>query len=258
MGFEIRHVDSAKGIRTHLEEDGLAIIDDVLCEDEVATLRHLLDEEIARDEAAGILFRDQDDCNERLLDVTARHKAFLDLVEHPISTEAASSWLKPRYRLSSFGANVTAPGSKPMFIHSDQIYVPSPWPVYPLSLNLIWALDDFTVERGATHFLPGSHRTTRGPDTTKVNKDTVPITCKAGSVVVMDGRVWHHTGANVTADEKRRALLLYFVNWFIIPQTDWAELIPPSARAGLSPLMLELMGFREKASMHLFEQFEGM
>jgi ectoine hydroxylase-related dioxygenase (phytanoyl-CoA dioxygenase family) len=258
MAFELKHVDSADDVRRHLQEDGVVVIDDVLDAGHVALLRGLLDREIERDIAAGALFRDQDDCNERLLDIVCRHQAFRDLVEHPLTTAIASAWLKPRYRLSSFGANVTTPGSKEMFIHADQIYVPAPWPSYPLALNLIWALDDFTLERGATHFLPGSHTSDRGPDTTRIYPGTVPILCKAGSVVAMDARVWHHTGANTTAGERRAALLLYFVNWFIIPQTHWPDLIGPELRDTLSPLMRELMGFGEKASMHIFEQFEGM
>lgn len=257
MAFELKHVESAEDVRRHLEQDGVVVIDDVLDAGQVAHLRGLLDREIERDIAAGALFRDQGDCNERLLDIVCRDKAFRDLVEHPLTTAVASSWLKPRYRLSSFGANVTTPGSKEMFIHADQIYVPAPWPSYPVALNLIWALDDFTLERGATHFLPGSHRSDRGPDTTRVYPGTEPILCKAGSVVAMDARVWHHTGANTTADERRVALLLYFVNWFILPQQDWAAMVGPELREELSPLMLELLGFRERASMHLFEQFDG-
>lgn len=256
--FAPKHVTSADDVRRHLQEDGVVIIDDVLAPGEVTRLRALLDREVESDIAAGLLFRDQDDCNERLLDIVCRDKAFRDIVEHPLSRAIASAWLKPRYRLSSFGANVTTPGSKEMFIHADQIYVPAPWPSYPLALNLIWALDDFTLERGATHFLPGSHRSDRGPDTTRIYPGTVPILCKAGSVVAMDGRVWHHTGANTTAGERRAALLLYFVNWFILPQQDWAAMISPELRDELSPHMLELLGFREKASMHLFEQFEGV
>ena len=137
MTSELKHVDCADDVRHHLQEDGAVVIDNVLDAGQVPTLRALLDEEIERDNAAGALFRDQEDCNERLLDVVCRHKAFRDLVEHPLSKAIASAWLKPRYRLSSFGANVTTPGSKTMFIHADQIYVPAPWPSYPLALNLI-------------------------------------------------------------------------------------------------------------------------
>lgn len=106
-GFALKHVTSADDVRHHLAEDGAVVIDDVLAPEQVASLRGLLDEEIRRDLAPGILFRDQGDCNERLLAIVARHKAFRDLIEHPLSTAIASAWLKPRYRLSSFGANAS-------------------------------------------------------------------------------------------------------------------------------------------------------
>jgi fumagillin biosynthesis dioxygenase len=256
MDFEIKHVDTAEDALKFLAEDGVVVIDNVLDRQAAQHLRAILDEEIERDRAAGILFHDGDDCNDRLLDITARRKEFCDLVEHPLTTAMASNWFKPDWRLSSFGANVTTPGSSSMFIHADQCYVPSPWPPYPLALNLIWALDDFTVERGATHFLPGSHRLTRGPYPGETSDQTMPLLCDAGSVIAMDGKVWHHTGVNTTKDQTRAGLLMYLVNWFILPQSDWPALFGPERRSELSPRMLELLGFGEKASMRL-EQFDG-
>jgi ectoine hydroxylase-related dioxygenase (phytanoyl-CoA dioxygenase family) len=258
MSFQVKHVDNVDDIVKYLAEDGAVVLDNVLDKSEVAHLRGLLLEEIENDRQAGVLFHDGEDSNERLLDIVNRRKEFRDLVERPLSLDIVSRWLKPRFRLSSFGANVTAPGSgsSKTFIHADQSYVPAPWPSYPLALNLIWALDDFTKELGATHILPGSHRNGRGPDTTKPCPGTVPILCDAGSLIVMDGRVWHHTGANTTADRKRAALLTYFVNWFIIPQQNWEKVLSPKVQEELSPVMRELLGFGQRASMVL-EQFEG-
>jgi ectoine hydroxylase-related dioxygenase (phytanoyl-CoA dioxygenase family) len=256
MGFEIRHAATVAEVIAYLAEDGVVVMDAVLGKAEVADLRARLFVEIEKDRLAGTLFRDGEDCNERLLDIVNRDKAFRDLVERPLSIDIVSRWLKPRFRLSSFGANVTTPGTGAMFVHADQNYVPSPWPTYPVAMNLVWALDDFTVENGATHFLPGSHRATRGPEPARAYPNTVPILCDAGSLIVMDGRVWHHTGINTTSDRKRAALLTYFVNWFIIPQSDWDKVISPQVKKQLSPLMRELLGFGERASMVL-EQFEG-
>jgi ectoine hydroxylase-related dioxygenase (phytanoyl-CoA dioxygenase family) len=256
MSFEAKHVDPVDDVIKYLAEDGVVIMDNVLDKDQIAYLGGLLRQIIEEDRRAGVLFQDEGDSNERMLDITARHKAFRDLVELPLTIDITSRWLKPKFRLSSFGANVTTPGSKRMFIHTDQLYVPAPWPPYPLALNLMWILDDYTLERGATHIMPGSHRTVRGPDITKVYEDTVPVLCDAGSLILMDGRVWHHTGPNTTADQKRAALLMYFVNWFIIPQTDWATTLSPEVRNELSPLMRELLGFGQRASMVL-EPTEG-
>lgn len=257
MTFTAREVTTPEAALAALAEDGLAVVPEVLRPVEVQRLKALLDAEIERDRAAGVLFHDGPDCNERLLDITARHPAFQALVEHPLTQAVASGWLKPDYRLSSFGANVTTPGTCSRFVHADQCYVPAPWPDYPLALNLIWVLDDYTAERGATHVLPGSHRMTRGPWPGEEVEGTQPVLCAAGSVIVMDAKVWHHTGVNSTKNDRRAALLMYLVNWFILPQSDWPSLFPPQAREALSPRMLELLGFGEKASMRL-EQFAGV
>ena len=256
MNFQVKHIDRVDAVAKCLAEDGVVVLDNALDKDQVATLRALLFEEIEKDRQAGILMHDQGDCNERLLDIVNRQKAFRDLVECPLAIDIVSRWLKPRFRLSSFGANVTTPGSQAMFVHADQSYVPAPWPDYPLALNLIWALDDFTTERGATHILPQSHRKNRGPATHGTCSGTVPMLADAGSLILMDGRVWHHTGVNSTENDKRAALLTYYVNWFIIPQSNWDRMLASEVKAELSPLMRELLGFEARASMVL-EQYDG-
>ena len=72
MAFAERHVTTAEAALEGLAEDGLAVIDNVLDAAEVARLKELLDIEIESDRAAGTLFHDGGDRNERLLDVTAR------------------------------------------------------------------------------------------------------------------------------------------------------------------------------------------
>lgn len=59
-----------------------------------------------------------------------------------------------------------------------------------------------------------------GPDLTDA-AGTVPIECSAGSIFVMDGRVWHQTGTNTTADQTRAGLFAYYVRPFIRPQWNW-------------------------------------
>ena len=57
-----------------------------------------------------------------------------------------------------FTGNVALPGSGSMRLHSDQaLAVPPPWPE-PLSMNVIWCVDDVHKANGATRYLPGSHR----------------------------------------------------------------------------------------------------
>ncbi len=87
-----------------------------------------------------------------------------------------------------------------------------------MAINVAWAVDDFSDTNGATRFVPGSHRRDHGPDSGSGSALSVAIECPAGSIFVMDGRVWHQTGLNTTAGETRAALFAYYVRPFIRPQ----------------------------------------
>ena len=61
---------------------------------------------------------------------------------------------------------------------------------------------------------------------------------------VMDGRVWHHTGDNVTASSTRGGIFA----WYTIPiyrtQENWFLSLDPLVVQQASDTMLELLGYR--------------
>ena len=79
----------------------------------------------------------------------------------------------------------------------------APWPSWPLAVNVGWAVDDFTAENGATRVVPGSLQAGRGPEWGQDYPEAIALTCPAGSIFVMDGRVWHQTGPNTTQNVQR-------------------------------------------------------
>jgi ectoine hydroxylase-related dioxygenase (phytanoyl-CoA dioxygenase family) len=138
-----------------------------------------------------------------------------------------------------------------MYMHADQGYVPAPWPPYPMATNVAWALDDFTAANGGTRFVPRSHLRDHGPEPAMDSRDTVAMECPAGSVFVMDARVWHQTGPNRTADVTRAGLFAYYVRPFIRPQWNWYQTVTPELLARLSPAMREMLGFGSNVTSSL-------
>ncbi|HVN27446.1 MAG TPA: phytanoyl-CoA dioxygenase family protein [Candidatus Binataceae bacterium] len=236
-------VNEAKAL---LDRDGICVMEGVLDAVAIARARKALYDGIARDENEGVPVRgfgfDPDARNIRVFDLIGKDPVFTELVEHPIAVEIVRHVIGAPFSLSNFSANVTAPGSGAMVMHADQGYVPAPWPPYPMAVNVAWALDDFTEANGATRFVPGSHRQDHGPDMTDTTK-TMPIECRAGSIFIMDGRVWHQTGVNTTSDQTRAGLFAYYVRPFIRPQWDWSRTITSEHLARMSPLMREMLGF---------------
>jgi ectoine hydroxylase-related dioxygenase (phytanoyl-CoA dioxygenase family) len=120
-----------------------------------------------------------------------------------------------------------------------------------MATNVAWALDDFTAANGGTRFIPRSHLRDHGPEPAADARDTVPMECPAGSIFVMDARVWHQTGPNRTADVTRAGLFAYYVRPFIRPQWNWYQTVTPELLARLSPAMREMLGFGSNVTSSL-------
>jgi ectoine hydroxylase-related dioxygenase (phytanoyl-CoA dioxygenase family) len=112
----------------------------------------------------------------------------------------------------------------------------------PLTMNVMWMLNEFTDEIGATRLVPGSHRVRREPPRQPV--DTVAGIGPAGTALVFDGRIWHGTGANTTADQYRYGVLTYFVRPFIRQQENYIISTDPDVIAGADDELAEVLGLR--------------
>jgi fumagillin biosynthesis dioxygenase len=130
-----------------------------------------------------------------------------------------------------------------MGIHNDLMAVlPEPW-LAPYGANLFICLDDMDEENGATRYLPGSHRfTTNDMASDDDLGRTLPIQAAAGSIVAMDGRLWHTSGANRSNDRPRRILIAFYIASFIRTQYNWGALLSEPAKSRLNPRLRELLG----------------
>ncbi|HKC52080.1 MAG TPA: phytanoyl-CoA dioxygenase family protein [Myxococcota bacterium] len=245
---------SADDAKRLLDAEGVCIVRDVLDRAGIERAKRALLAGIASDESSGVPVRgfpfDPDTKNVRLFDLIGKDPVFAELAEHPLALELVTHSIGTPFLLSNFSANVTAPGSAAMYMHADQGYVPAPWPPYPMATNVAWALDDFSAANGGTRFVPRSHLRDRGPDPS-VQTETVAMECPAGSIFVMDARVWHQTGPNRTADQTRAGLFGYYVRPFIRPQWNWYQTVTPELLARLSPGMREMLGFGSNVTSSL-------
>ena len=137
--------------------------------------------------------------------------------------------------VSNFTANIARPGAKSMHVHSDLgIVFPGPW-LKPWSMNVLWCLDDVHQDNGATRYLPGSHLIENAEDVPRdMLDDMLSFNAKAGSIIIMDGRLWHTSGENVTENQERAIVFGYYSAAFLRPQVNWNVLLAETTQRNLS------------------------
>lgn len=130
MASGVTAASSLDEAKTQLRENGLTLIEGVFDEAELAEIRQAFNDVLEADRAAGKRLSgfaiDRGDVNSRVVELAAKHPKFRDLAEHPVSLALVREMLGDRIQLTSFSANITAPGCNRMIMHCDQGYMPSP------------------------------------------------------------------------------------------------------------------------------------
>ncbi|MGQ0577062.1 MAG: phytanoyl-CoA dioxygenase family protein [Pseudonocardia sp.] len=221
-----------------LRTNGYCVLADVLDQESVQLLRKAIGLIARRERGEGVGWHSSG--NQKCFMLLNHGHEMLELAEHPVALGFARAQLGPDPLLSSLTANITRPGNVQQGLHADQQYVPPPW-IHVSSMNVVWALDDFCEDNGATVVVPGSHLLGRAPDADA--GPVVPITGTAGSAVVLDGRVWHGSGVNRTADETRTAVLAHYCAPWIRQQENVFRSLDPAVRIRLSSSQRALLGY---------------
>jgi len=252
--------------RADLARAGYAILTGVLTEAEAGEVRQVLIDEIAREEAidpnrVSGFYTDPDSTNRRLSDLPSRHKWFRDLLEHPVALEFTKEILGPTllnesYLVHSYGANVTRPGSAAQFVHLDRS-LDFHGHTKPYQSRFIWCLEEFTEANGATRVVPGSHLWNDRVDMTGATYyETVAAEAPAGAVIIYSDMLLHGTGANVSADRERAAVVVGYCPPWCRPMIQFPLVVDPQVMEGRSKTLRQLLGYTT-VSIGFYEPWSG-
>jgi ectoine hydroxylase-related dioxygenase (phytanoyl-CoA dioxygenase family) len=258
----IESTDHARA-KQDLADHGFCLLEGAVSPDRVAALRarimELADEEIV----GGTDYVYDGGANQRVWSLLRKDELFVDLACDPTVMTLMDHILGFNFLLSNINVNIAGPGGNPMFLHADQSFLPPPWH-WPAVANVMWMLDDFTEENGATRIVPGSHALQRGPDygPEDMARPHVPVVAPAGTAMVFEGRLWHQTGANVTANERRVGILAYYCRPFIRQQENFFASLPADLleRTKHDPALRQLIGWDHYLSLGMIDGMprEGM
>ena len=198
-----------------LETHGFCVLLDVLGQADVEDLRTKLEAQAAAERALGDLApKGMVGAKQFVPNMVNKGKAFLDLIEVPAAERLVEHLLGRHFLLSSINGHIfLGPTDEPQTLHRDQGQVPAAVEM-SVVCNLLWVLDDFVPAAGSTLVVPGSHRWApehqiRPPDYGLA----VPVTVPAGSVLALDGRIWHGAGQNRNGDTRRSIATFFCAPW---------------------------------------------
>ena len=202
-----------------LENEGIVVIPNVLSKSLLGSLIREL--ELAR----------QQDLNNRpnVFDSGMVHNcmargqemaALLDNVEMGLYMDACFSetCIVYSYQASSLPPDSGNYGSR---VHID---CPRFIPNYDTNIGVMFALNDFTMDNGATYYMPKSHKLEKLPSDEEFYSKAQRACCMAGDMIILKTRLVHAAGINNT-DTIRHALTINFCRSYMRQRFDFPRLL---------------------------------
>jgi len=125
---------------------------------------------------------------------------------------------------------------------------------YFASVNIMFAIDEFSAENGATLIVPETHQKTAVPGQDYLRANAIAIECPAGSMFVFDSTLWHAAGTN-TSGKDRLAINHQFTRSYIKQQIDYVRALGDDAVLAQKPRTQQLLGWHTRVVTSLDEYY---
>ena len=212
----------------------------------------------------------------RVSGILAISKTSAELVEHPKVLEVVNAILLKNclnYRIGSLTGIEILPGETDQPLHTDDGIYPIKIPNMELQMSVMWALNDFTKENGATRVVRGSHlghinkkgsveyikrkkNDYPNPDYEKHADKTVQAIMPKGSVLFYLGSTLHGGGANKSNTSRTGLVNTYALGWLRQEENQYLN-IPREIALQHSKTIQKLMGYQMHRTLGAFQNLDG-
>ena len=216
-------------INAAIDEAGYVILDNVLDDYQVATLKDELERFFQKRPVCQAHFFGFNTtriealfAKSRMAQVLAVHPAVLNVTNHILGANC-----------DTFQINLTQgirihPGEKAQIIHPDSALFPISHKPFEFQINTIWAYSSFTKDNGATMLVPGSHK---WPEGRAPREDEITYAeMDPGSVLIYAASLLHGGGANVTNQPRTGIVVSYCLGWLRQSENQYLSYPPEIAR----------------------------
>ena len=236
-----KSADSKEIIRA-IEQDGAVIVEGALDPDFLSLLdretTNLLDQV---DKCQGIFHGFE---TKRVGGLIAKSKVAQKMAVDPIVMDVMDHFLLPN--CSDYQINLTqlisiGPGEKQQILHPDEGLFPYDHPKgHEAMINIMWAVDDFTKENGATRVAPGSHLWDRNRSAQP--SEVTQAEMRKGSYLIYLGSTVHGGGANLTDKYRRGIVMSYCLGWLRQAENQYLA-VPKDVAKALPEKLQKLLGY---------------
>ena len=166
----------------------------------------------------------------------------------------SKSFFKSNCIINSFSALDNLP-NQPNFsaiVHRDLRFYSGD---FPIMLNCLLMVDDFTIENGGTYLLPYSHLDERKPSDEEFFQNAIQAVGKKGDMLIFNANVWHSSAPNST-QLHRRAIPITVSRSFMKQLLDYPRAIGYDKMNNFNPELQQLLGYHSRVPASLDEWYQ--
>ena len=192
----------------------------------------------------GLPKRDSKDL--RIYNLPEKDKVFIDLISDkqiekvlkPLINDPYYRFLPDNVPNYIVGSSTARSSGYALDLHIDSMFPFSG--SWPISILLLFVLEEMNEKNGATVVVPGSHMSASYTD--RSLKDRKVISAKPGDLVLIDSRTWHGTLENKT-NRSRWLINSLITQWWLKQQVNIPETIPKNIFKKLSNKQKQILGY---------------
>jgi ectoine hydroxylase-related dioxygenase (phytanoyl-CoA dioxygenase family) len=126
---------------------------------------------------------------------------------------------------------------------------------YMASINVMFAIDEFTASNGATVVALGTQQRVQAPDPLFLESVAVPVEAPPGSMIVFDSTLWHKAGVNTSGND-RLAINHQFTRSVLKQQIDYVRALGDAMILAQQPRTRQLLGWATRVVSSLDEYYQ--